>query len=271
MTECQWFRDQIPAALYHELNGDLRDRFASHRQTCHDCASLFAGMAGTLELMNKRSADEPEEAFWLSYGDRVMERVGTVAPEKKFHRFKLPANRLGSVPSWAYGVAAILLIAVGIYLGRSVFSPTISPVPQPGTASIQPAAGQPDSLTTIVLAYLDRSRNVLLGVINSEEGTYSPALLAAQQRVSRQLLDRGTVIKAALNRPDQQQVRQLIESLEVILLQLANIEIRPGVPMVELVKAGISKNSILLKINMEEMKAKKEPPHQTKKTEKYHS
>lgn len=267
MITCTMFREQISSALYRELNGDELEQFEAHRQSCRGCASLFAGMAATVSLMNRLRREEPEDAYWAGYSARVMDKIEKLRAKENFNLLKLPAR----LPSWAYGIAALLLLIVGIYLGKSFFGPGTSPVSPAGDAYGPATAGMPDSITAMVAAYLDRSRNVLLGVVNSDAATYSPALLETQQRASRELLNRGVFLKAALNRPDQQQVRQLIQSLEVILLQLANIEVEPGVPMVELVRDGINKNSILLKINMEELKTKAETARQTKKSDKHHS
>jgi hypothetical protein len=81
----------------------------------------------------------------------------------------------------------------------------------------------------------------------------------------------ASYLKSSLNRPDQQQMRQLIHDLEVILIQLANTEVKPGVPALELVRKGVYQKSILLKINVEELRAmyKNKPPREVKK--KYQS
>ncbi|HUN65074.1 MAG TPA: zf-HC2 domain-containing protein [Bacteroidota bacterium] len=262
MISCEQFRDLAPSALYHELTGSDLDQFEEHRRTCSGCSALYDGMASTVTFMNRRRVDEPGDAYWSGYADRVMDGIRKTGPARKVIFLPLPQR----IPRWAYGIAALLLIAAGIYLGRSWFAPGNSVGNQ--AASLQTNREAPDSVAAMVASYLDRSKNILLGVVNGEPDAYSPELLASQQRASRELLDRGVVIKAALNRPDQQQLRQLIQSLEVILLQLANIDIRPGVPMVELVKDGISKNSILLRINMQEMKNNNHP---VRKTGTYHS
>ena len=84
--------------------------------------------------------------------------------------------------------------------------------------------------------------------------------LTRHQKVSRELIEQGNILTVALNKPDQQLLRQLVQDLQIILLQLANVEVRPGVPAIELVKKGVNEKSILLKINLEEMRAATRQP-----------
>jgi len=268
---CQQCRDRIIAALYNELSGDEKIRFESHLGTCKECSRMYAEMDETLRIMDKRERVEPEDTSWSGYEDRIMEKIRErelPAPGKEREKF---AFRGAWVPSWAYGIAALLLITIGIFLGRSLFVNQVTAVnPEKGqlTSSVPVTS---DTINAAVLPYLERSRNVLLGIINTDETTYSQPVFEQQQRVSRQLIQQGAVIRAALKKPDQQQVRQLVQDLEVILLQLANIEVKPGVPVVELVRKGVDRNSILLKINLEEMKVKSDGTPSTKKKTKYRS
>ena len=62
------------------------------------------------------------------------------------------------------------------------------------------------------------------------------------------------LLKQQLKTPAQHRLRELIIELEVILLQIANLETANDLTGIELIKSGIDRNGILLKINLEEMK-----------------
>ena len=49
-------------------------------------------------------------------------------------------------------------------------------------------------------------------------------------------------------------LRALIDDLEVILLQIANLEAEHDVPAIELVRSGVDRRGILLKIQVEQMR-----------------
>lgn len=170
-------------------------------------------------------------------------------------------------PVWIYGAAAVLLVAAGFILGRIYFLPSHE-VNRNELAQVASQPGAEDSVSRLAYAYLQRSKNLLLGVINSDGSRGVPSDYSEEQRVSRDLLEKAQFLKTALAENDQQHLLRLIKDLEVILLQLANTEIRPGVPVVELVKNGVDQKSILLKINLMEMQrdARRHQPQTTKKS-----
>jgi len=239
-------------ALYDELTADEKKEFDGHIAACPTCAAEFKQLQETLDIMDRRKRDEPDEAYWSGYWQQLSTKLGEpVKPRAKV--FKLFPESI-RVPAWAYGVAAMLLVFFGVYLGRNYFTPhDIVSTPAPGTQPLTAAA--PDTLNDQALAYLERSRNLLIGLVNQDPDSRSSVALVRQQQVSRQLIDQAGFLKVALNKPDQQLMRQLILDLEIILLQLANVEVKPGVPAIELVKKGVGQKSILLKINLEEMRA----------------
>ena len=288
---CDESRERFVDALFGTRDNELE----GHLATCAACTAEFAALKETLALMRTREKiGGPDEGFW----ERLAPKLGSppVGLDGHGSRFmaRTPAWRPAALPAWAYGIAAVLLLSAGIYLGRRYFAPpaaTESPVtatrePAPGAGSIaeQPhgagttarneennaanavgsqagrlAHGSPrraapsDTLDARALAYLDKTKNLLLGVVNAEEE--QPAQLARTQEMSRKLVRQSRYLQAALTEPDQQQMKRLILELEVILLQLANVETAPGTPAVELVRQGVDKKSILLKINLEEMRA----------------
>ena len=197
-------------------------------------------MESTLEFMRKREHTEPSPLFREEFWDRLSARIRDEDSARNTIPLR-PTVRWTRLPSWVYGIAALLLIMVGAYLGRTYLGQN-RPVgaEQSGeTAAVQPSS-MPDSTTTEALAYLERSKNLLIGLANLTEEQHASFDLGPQQEWSRKLIQQAVVIKASLNRPDQQQMRQLIIDLEIILLQLANIDVKPGVPAVELLKHGIS-------------------------------
>ena len=240
-------------ALYGELTADEKQKFDDHLAACTACAAEFKQLQETLAVMGQRKRDEPDEAYWSNYWQQLRAKLGEPA-ESRTKIFNLFPKSI-HVPAWAYGVAALFLVFFGVYLGRNYFASheTVSATSTPPIGTQPPVAAASDTLNDQALAYLERSRNLLIGMVNVDSAS-SPGLVR-QQQVSRQLIDQASFLKVALNKPDQQLLRQLILDLEVILLQLANVEVKPGVPAVELVKRGIDRKSILLKINLEEMRA----------------
>jgi hypothetical protein len=242
-------------ALYGELDPAETAAFREHLASCAACRSAYGAMEQTLGVMNMRRRSEPDAGFWAGYWIRLRPRLTPAG-----HTARTPAF----MPAWAYGIAAIALLAVGIYLGRTLFTNTI-PQDTPGAVAVATEA-PPDSAEEAALVYLGRTKNLLLDLVNLNEGHEAGINMERRQQLSRRLLEQSTVITAALTKPDQQLLRQLIFDLEIVLIQLANVEVKPGIPAVELVRKGVDQKSILLKINLEEMRAmaRRKPPEESK-------
>ncbi|TLY28819.1 MAG: hypothetical protein E6K56_09350 [Ignavibacteria bacterium] len=271
MMTCERSRELFPEALYSELAPDLQNEFREHLASCLSCRTEFEELKATLQFMNRRSRPQPGRDFLESFWDRLSARLpaGEKIARPVVSGGASYRTRPARVPAWAYGIAAVLLIAVGVYLGRTFFGGPTPGVPRNDEQLLSAGAmPQEDSTSAKAVAYLERSKNLLIGLTNLDEEHRSSLDLSRNQEVSRELIQQANVLTVALNRPDQQQMRRLIQDLEVILLQLANIDVKPGVPAIELVQKGVDQRSILLKINLEEMRAiaRRTPPNQPKKT-----
>ncbi len=260
--DCKDFKNRIAEALYNELSGEELEEFSRHLGSCSTCASLFEGMKATVHIMQRRKNSEIDPSFSAELWDRIEPSLSLEKPRKISTGFTW---RPSALPSWAYGIAALFLIVVGIYVGRTYFasSPASSPIQ---SAELQTVSIGIDTTRVQALAYLERSKNFLLGVINNPADEEPVLDSRRQQNFSRQLVDQATVLYASLNRPEQQQMRQLVDDLRIILLQLANIEVKPGVPAVELVRKSVNRKSILLKINIEELRSMAKKPTEQNKT-----
>ncbi len=253
---CKQFEHKTTEALYAELTPEIWREFDAHIASCRSCSTQYKQMQETLNLMSRRKRIEPDKTSWDNYWKVLHNQIEseqlkdkTIPFEKKFKWH--PAR----VPAWAYVIAAMFLIVVGIYIGRTFWSVKTT-TDQPGSnPSISSTATVEDSVTTQALVYLGKSKNLLLGIMNASDENYSAITRAKQQHISRQLIQQASYFKNALDKPNQQQLKQLIHDLEIILLQLANIEVKPGVPAVEMVKRGVDQKSILFKINVEEIRS----------------
>lgn len=252
---CTQLQDRIVEAIYEELTEDIKTEFNAHLASCKGCRAQFEQMRGTVKIMNKRKGVDLNEIDWEAHWKSIQSKINSdqkeiePAPLRGIFQFR-PYH----IPSWAYGIAAVLFIVVGFYIGRLAWFSN----PNTGEAIVHDPFVSPntvDSVTTQALEYLGRSKSLLLGVMNANDNGYSEVTFSKQQNVSRQLIQRAIYLKTALDKPGQQQLKQLISDLEIILMQLANIEVKPGIPAVEMVKRGVDKKSILFKINVEEIKS----------------
>ncbi len=299
MKQCEHYQELFVEALYDELQKEKLYELQSHLNSCANCSAEYRKLQSTLQVMNQRTRTEPDETYWKNYWNTFNASLEkeTKTKQEKQNVFLL---RFAWQPAWSYGIAATVLLAVGLYLGKIIFNNQLIDNRQPKTVNLEqnttedtvvsnqkfhpPTAGretrnpsahqqtsklepQTGYATTVAArSYLDRSKVMLLGLINSE-GDITPGF-HQQQKISRSLLHEAADLKPKLIEPDQQRIKQLIDELEVILLQLANIEEQNDLPAIELVKKGVDEKAILLKINMEEIRAMKSKQSQKKSSTK---
>ena len=246
MTQCRKARQKMIEALSGELNEGGRELFEAHLRTCSRCRREMAESEAALEFMNRRVRPEPGQEFWDRYWDNLRRRA--LVPEAKD---RVPRSFL---PRWAVQAgAAVLLLAVGIFLGRFFPLAPKKTVPRGN----QVARVRTESDPGLVLRaenVVDRSKVILLALVNTDPGAGDLGLnFPAQQLISRDLVREASLIKGGLEKSDRR-LEELIADLELILLQIANLETSNDIEAIELIREGIDRQEILMKINLFEIR-----------------
>jgi hypothetical protein len=270
MTECQKCQGLVIEALYNELNPEEKSFFNAHLEACPRCAAEYEEMSAALRIMKKRERRDPGQGFWDGYWEKLQARLerreawrpGPLRGWKKLFR------PFEAAPKWAYQVAAALaLVAIGVIAGRILLSPPAPPVQQAQQGQSVSAPSQQADAVLRAQNYFDRSKLILLALVNYDPKTQDPygLDLPRQKQVSRELVNEADYLKEELKDPSQRRLRELVTDLETILIQIANLESQNDLAAVELVKEGVENRSVLLKINLSEMeggiqKGKKDEP-----------
>jgi Putative zinc-finger len=256
MNECRMSKDRLIEALYGELGPAEKERLDAHLRTCPNCAAEYASLQETLRLMDKRERTDPGPAFWDGYWDRLSKRMLWEAIEED--RRPSLASRVSGVfarlPRWslqAAGAAALLLL--GILVGSRLI-----PRPDgPGTkiAAAGPAAAGPSPAVVQAENFVERSKVLLLGLVN-----YDPAIedayafdLNGKKAMSRTLAAEAPAIRSGLNERGQQRLRGLVADLELIMMQIANLGSGQDLEGVDLIKQGVDRKGLFLRIDLDRM------------------
>lgn len=257
MKACRKCRSLLTPALYGELGTGDKAFFEDHLASCPACAAEFKTMKETLEIMDQRARPDPGKDFWDGYWNRLARRMET---EDAAAEASSPSagGRLGRIlglsPRWVFqAAAAVALVVVGVFIGRTVFSPQRTPV---DVVRQTTTLGSTESDPVLrARDYIDRSKPVLLALVNYDASSDDPYALdlPLQKRVSQELATQAGVIKSDLKEPGQRRLRELVTDLETILLQIANLEAENDLEAVEFVKHGVESGGLLLKINLSEM------------------
>jgi hypothetical protein len=174
------------------------------------------------------------------------------------------------VPKWAYQTAvALLLVSLGVFFGRMVFSPPVSDTKQAHRPGLISQQGPGVELASRTQNYIERSKLMLLAIVNFDPETEdSYALnLPYQQQISKELVQEASYLKSKLADSGQRRLENLIADLEVILLQIANLESEYDFEAIDIVKEGVSRRGILMQINLTDIRRSIQKRNKSKSTQ----
>ena len=265
---CKSVQHLIVDVLFDDLAEGDREHLDAHLSTCDACRLLLKEMRGTLQLTRQVPESMPSEAYWPAFKSRLNKRLAhqtnsRPTPAQGISFLSWIQQTLLPAPAWTYQLAmALLLVVSGIFIGRYGWDQDTQPIAEHDEAvAAEDPYGTPAKLASQTQRYLDRSNVLLLGLVNVDPQSDEAIVLNLErkQEIASDLLDEAAPIMAALNANNEEQLRRLIEDLELILRQIANLEIQEDVPGIELIQQGVEHRSLLLKINLESMKLMDQP------------
>jgi hypothetical protein len=256
---CKICKNVFVEAFYGELADDRQQAFDAHLAGCENCAAAFREVHATLQIMSQREQPQADTAFLAGFWARLapeLEKPSRAARKNRRFRFNFFPEILFT-QKWIWGIAgAAALLALGTLLGKYFFSPSMAP-----TQFAEKQVGSPPDARYELVAqrsqrYLERSKVLLLGLINAEpaETDSTVLILPYKKQLSRELVQEAYLLKQELSGVHQLRLQKLVADIEMILLQIANLEETQDLPAVEMIRSSVDRKGILLKINLEEMK-----------------
>jgi hypothetical protein len=198
---CEKYRDMMIEALYRELDPAHEQEFDAHVANCADCAAVYEELRATAARMNERTRPDPGEAYWNSFYARLEARMA--AESTVVDTARMTARRRSYV-SWGYRVAAaVAVLAMGVWLGRSTMNNDVHPVDQStissanGSDSSRVPAEEPSIANT-----QPQERMPIEGPSPSQSQERRPAeshvVLASADVRAREYIERSQVLLLAL-------------------------------------------------------------------------
>ena len=249
MNACEKIQDYFVEALYEELEPTQKTLLEGHFQECPACAAEFQAMRSTLAVMSRRERPEADEKDWESFDRKLQQRI----QESKSKGRVLPFRR---VPGWILQVAAaLILVGAGVIIGRFFAGDEASKTQVVAVAPKQKPPVQTVAAETEAQRFLEKSEVLLLGVVNTDPDEEASSLdLDRRKQVSNDLIHQAALVKGQLKDPRQRRLRELVSDLELILVQIASLEEQEDQPEIEVVKSGVDRKGLLLKIDIEQMR-----------------
>lgn len=235
---CKKFKDIVVDALYDydKLSGEDKRLFHAHLTTCPACAGEYEEMIGVLALMDQRDKPEMGEEFWDSYYLRLLEKMKESEEKEKnkiknkiwlllkkwWENFKFDIKRLRWV---LYPAAALLLVVLGIAIGRYLYLPS---VPGEEEELISSAFSSERKISPVVAEHFETLRPMLIDCANynAQETSSGEDFVLIDKKILKKLALQNLLLKRIAARGNDVVLTQLLEELELILLELSNAE--PG-------------------------------------------
>ncbi len=249
---------EVQNALYDFLRNEISEEESKniehHLAACKACTEELNQLRYALALLPSPSAD-PAEGKGKEFFDALALRI-----ENKIRQQQSPrsnpltefAEKVRSFvtlrPSYAYAFGGTL-VAIALAVFFVVRQPE-EPVEY---------AGKEESVSDYELAhfqaqqrmsnYLQKSKTLLVGIANMKQDDRGDADFTAERTLSRNLVHEARFLKS---QPMDERSARLLQDLQKILVELANLEETNDVPNVEMIRSGIDEENLLFKIRMAE-------------------
>ena len=164
---CKKCKNMFVEAAYGDFEPEQQQAFEQHLASCQPCATAFREMQATLQVMAQREKAPANTEFldslWAQINPEIDQQPSSTRTGKLPHLAPFLQSK------WLFGLtAAAALFALGIFVGRLVFStaPPAEEFAQRHSGAVSEAHYQ--QIEQRSARYLERSKVLLLGIINHE-------------------------------------------------------------------------------------------------------
>lgn len=232
--------------VFRELDEKDRRKFKAHLQTCEICQLQLQQFEKTFSIIKKAKPQKPPEKLMDSYL-RVLQN--SFYPKRNLlQRTNEWLDDFITQPSLAMRlVQATIMLLIGVFLGRLLFFQPQAPGTNFTDNNFQSTATVSDQL---LHHYLQETEMILLDVANSNPAEDTRILESIKKLTKyRQLLQKTMLCRERAEELNDAALKNLIDEIELILLDLCNAEDENFDELLFQVKKQIKESHILLEIN----------------------
>lgn len=253
MISCKKYKTRLVAKAFGDLDTAEERELQNHLATCAACRDTLAEMQQALDTVGMPHRPEMPDHFWEGYWHRLvqrMEKETQPAPnslaERVWEWLREKWSRQPLLLPLARTAGVLALLILGVVIGHYWWPRETAPVAE---VTPPPVAAMPARASQ----WLDRSEILLVGIMNEDLSDPGQIDFSHQRAISRHLVTEARTLSQELDPSAHRQLIQLIGQLELVLLQIANLDAEQDLSGVELVRDGIAREGLLLKINIAEI------------------
>ncbi len=277
MTGHEKYRLMLYDYIRGELDARERGLVQEHLAVCGRCSRETEELRGLLTVFTPPSVRPSEtlpDSYWREFVAAVERRTAAAGAAGRRGLFDRVADRAVELftfrrPAVMGGLAASG-IAVIVLVAWFAWSPSGAGIEGSGPADDRPDltandgsfAGERDSITDFdrqVTDYFRRSKTLLVGMSNAGPGEEGVHDLDAERAASRRLVHEARYLR---NGPVDERSWRLMEDLDEIMIELANMDERTGRSSALMLRDGIRSRNLLFKLRMRETRSAGTPVRQ---------
>lgn len=250
MPEMHATEEELILHYYGETPADAP--VETHLAQCAHCRQALDDLRHVLSLVDAQQLPEPLEGL----EQRVWSRIQPEIAREKTSWF---SSVFAGAPKWAFAGGIAALIVAAFVAGR-VTRPEVGPAttaPQVATSSNgSDAAGR--LMNVAVGDHLDESQMVLLELLNANMS--DPSSIENEQVHARDLVAANRLYRQTAVRAGDEGVREVLDALERVLLEIANAPPDVSARELEALRADIEQRGILFRVRVvaSEMRAREQ-------------
>jgi hypothetical protein len=239
---------------YDESTPADRATRRAHLETCESCRALDREMRAVLALVDTAPAVEAPPGFGREMWARVEPHISARATRRPWWSAfaKAPAG-LAPVRHWALGVGMAALLLASFTLGRVWERAPRKDDPAPALSVAATRGGTTDAMTERLLRaemedHLERSQRVLVDVVNSADA--ADVSLASDRTRAADLVADGRLYRRAADRIGDVEMRNLLEDVERVLVDVANGSSESSSKELKDVRTRIDEQDLLFRLRV---------------------
>jgi hypothetical protein len=248
---------QLMIVDYHNgiFNSVEKKKIEGHLSECRSCRLEFEKYASLMNLMKTRTRQKPSRAFNAMTWSEIKKRKESESRERITLLEKIVAIRIFKAVPAVPMLTAVAFLAIGLFLGWIVFSPSDKSVSYTGGYSATADEIQQVAYRQRAEDLIDKSKILIIGLSNFDPAKEDLSVLNLKQgrALSEGYLKEAAFLNKNLDSSKQARLKRLVADLEFILMQIASLEKEDNLDSVEIIKQGIDGSGILLKLNLEEI------------------
>ncbi len=249
MRTCEEIKLLIPESLVPGCDDEIRRKIEEHCARCPVCAREYEENLQLAAVLTTRERPELSDSFWDRWDERLERELDIIDHERNSGRI-IPIT-IKPDEQWRFWKTASAVAAVfilGIAVGR-FFPGSGAPDRTASNIPVKPVS----AVTADAMRFLDRSKLVLLGMDVAETAPaedFTPEYRRLRE-ISRELLRESPTLQARLGETNQVRLAALLNELDFILIQIANMDERHESQDLELILTGMERKGLLFKIGLE--------------------